>query len=95
MLVELSVDSYIAEHGLQRRDSLSRNVGAVLASLLERELIDQQYHDELDPIRRHEDLISVASMQRYLHSLDFAPMENELRTYWVRLGRFLIACLSR
>jgi hypothetical protein len=34
-------------------------------------------------------------MQRYIHSPDFAPMENELRTYWTRLGRFLIAALSR
>jgi hypothetical protein len=95
MLVELAVDGYIAEHHLQHRDTLSRKVGVVLASLLQRELIDQQYHDELDRIRRDDQLISVASMQRYLHSPDFAPMENELRTYWMRFGRFLVACLAR
>jgi hypothetical protein len=28
-------------------------------------------------------------------SPDFAPMENELRIYWIRLGRFLVATLKR
>lgn len=95
ILVELSVESYIAEHGLQTRDDLSRKVGAVVTSLLQRRLIDQQYHDELQRIRRDDELISVASMQRYIHSPDFAPMQNELRAYWNRLGRFLIVCLTR
>jgi len=45
--------------------------------------------------RLNDQLISVASMQRYIHSPDFAPMENELSTYWVRLGRFLVATLNR
>jgi len=95
ILVELSVESYIAEHNLPTRDDLSRKVGAVVTSLLQRGQIDQQYHDELQRIRRDDELISVASMQRYIHSPDFAPMQNELRAYWARLGRFLVACLTR
>lgn len=95
ILVELSVESYIAEHALTVQDNLSRKVGAVATHLLNRQIIDQAYYDELDRIRQNDQLISVASMQRYIHSPDFAPMENELRTYWVRLGRFLIAVLSR
>jgi hypothetical protein len=95
ILVELSVESYIAEHGLVVADNLSRKVGAVASDLLQRQIIDRAYFDELDRIRMADQLISVASMQRYIHSPDFAPMENELRTYWVRLGRFLQATLSR
>lgn len=95
MLVELSVESYIAEHGLQVPDNLARKVGAVNAHLLQREIIDRAYHDELERMRLHDQLISVPSMQRYLHSPDFAPLENELRTYWVRMGRFLVAALNR
>jgi hypothetical protein len=94
ILLELTVESYIAEHQLANPDTLSRKVGAVAAHLLGRELIDQHYHDEIGRMRREDQLISVASMQRYVHSLDFAPMENELRAYWTRLGRFLIAALS-
>jgi hypothetical protein len=95
ILVELSVESYIAEHGLVVADNLSRKVGAVATDLLQRQIIDRAYFDELERIRMADQLISVASMQRYIHSPDFAPMENELRTYWARLGRFLQATLSR
>lgn len=95
ILLELSVESYIAEHGLNVPDNLSRKVGAVSGDLLQRQIIDRAYFDELERIRLNDQLISVASMQRYIHSPDFAPMENELRTYWVRLGRFLVATLNR
>ncbi|HVM22082.1 MAG TPA: hypothetical protein VM308_02120 [Sphingomicrobium sp.] len=95
ILLELTVESYISEHDLRTRDDLSRKVGAVAADLRARGVIDQQYHDELDRMRRDDQLISVASMQRYIHSPDFAPMESELRTYWARLGRFLVAALNR
>jgi len=95
ILLELSTESYIAEHGLNVPDSLSRKVGLVSANLLQRHIIDRDYFDELERIRLNDQLISVASMQRYIHSPDFAPMENELRTYWVRLGRLLAAMLNR
>lgn len=95
ILVELSVESYIAEHGLQVADNLSRKVGAVNAHLHQRQIIDRPYYDELERLRQADQLISIASMQRYIHSPDFAPMENELRIYWVRLGRFLVATLNR
>lgn len=95
ILVELSVESYIAEHNLQPRNDLSHKVGAVATSLLQRGLIDRHYHDEIDRMRRSDELISIATMQRYIHSQDFAPMENELRTYWNRLNRFLVAALNR
>lgn len=95
ILLELTVESYIAEHALNVPDNLSRKVGAVAASLLQRQIINRDYFDELERIRLNDQLISVASMQRYIHSPDFAPMENELRTYWARLGRFLVATLNR
>jgi hypothetical protein len=95
ILLELTVEGYINKHDLRTRDDLSRKVGAVAADLLRRGVIDQRYHDELDRLRRDDQLMSIASMQRYIHSADFAPMESELRAYWTRLGRFLIAALNR
>jgi hypothetical protein len=95
ILVELLVENYIAEYGLQAQDNLGRKVGVVSAHLLQRQVIDRAYYEELERIRLNDQLISIASMQRYIHSPEFAPMENELRTYWVRLGRFLVAMLSR
>jgi hypothetical protein len=95
ILIELTVESYLVEHGLQAPDTLSHKVRVVVGSLLERGLIDQHYHDELSRMRRDDELISIASMQRFIHSPNFAPMENELRAYWARLGPFIVAALNR
>lgn len=95
ILLELAVESYMAEHDLRAEDRLARKLGAVARHLLEREMIDQDYFDELERLRQNDQLISVASMQRYVHSPDFAPMESEIRAYWTRLGRFLVASLNR
>lgn len=95
ILLELAVEGYVAEHGLVVPDNLSRKVGAVSNHLLGRQIIDRAYFDELERMRLNDQLISIASMQRYVHSPDFGPMENELRIYWMRLGRFLVAALSR
>ena len=95
ILLELTVEGYIAEHGLAAQDNLARKVGGVSRHLLGRQIIDEAYHDEIERMRLNDQLISIASMQRYVHSPDFGPMEAELRTYWMRLGRFLVAALSR
>jgi hypothetical protein len=95
ILLELAVESYIVDHEIAPRNTLAQRVGGVADHLLGRDLIDQAYRDELERMRQHNELISVASMQRLLHSQEFAPIENELRAYWARLGRFLIACVSR
>jgi hypothetical protein len=95
MLIELTVEGYIADHQLNNPDDLSRKVGQVARDLLQRQVVDQGYFDEIERIRRGDELISVPSMQRYIHSPNFAPLEGELRTYWTRLGRFIVAALSR
>jgi len=94
MLLELAVEGYITVHGIDERNDLSRRVGAVARSLRDRDLIDQRYFEEVERIRRADQLISVASMQRLLHSPDFAPLEAEFRTYWNRLSRLIVAAIS-
>jgi len=94
MLLELSIEGYVREHGLQERAELSRRVGAVARSLFERDLLDARYLQEIERIRRDDELISIASMQRLLHSPDFAPMEQEFRAYWNRLGRLITSALT-
>jgi hypothetical protein len=59
-----------------------------------RDAIDQHYRDELERLRQHDELLSIASMQRYVHSPNFAPLQNELVAYWTRLGPFLHAVVS-
>lgn len=95
ILIELTVQDYIDRHRVRSGDNLAQKFGAVSRSLLDAELIDRDYFDELERMRQHEEIISVPSMQRYIHSPNFAPLEGELRAYWARLGRFLITSLNR
>lgn len=95
MLLELSVEGYLVEHELRQDQNLPQKFRVVADSLLARGLIDQDYRDEIERMRQHNELISIPSMQRYLHSPNFAPMRAELIDYWTRLGRFLIVCVGR
>lgn len=94
IIVELAVEGYLKNRQLPVRDTLSRNVGSVVNDLHEREIIELNYRDELDRLSRNDELISFRSMQRYVHSPNFAPLPKELATYWNRLGTFLVAALT-
>lgn len=94
ILLELAVEGYLEARNLRAGDNLSQKVRAVAADLLERDVLDEQYFHEIDRLRQHDELISIRSMQRYVHSPTFAPLTRELLAYWTRLGRFIAACLS-
>jgi len=94
ILLELVADSYIHGRNLGQHDNLSQKIRACSNDLLGRAVIDQAYHDEIERMRQHSELISIRSMQRYVHSDTFAPLPNELSAYWIRLGRFITACLN-
>lgn len=93
ILLELSLKDYLARHEIQERNELTNNFRLVYDSLRKRDIIEQAYVDELARMREDE-LISIRSMQRYVHSPRFAPMPNELQAYWTRLGGFLIHTIS-
>lgn len=94
ILLELAVEGYLNDCGLNQPDNLAQKVRASAADLLQRNIIDQAYFDELDRMRQHSELISIRSMQRYVHSATFAPLPNEIVAYWTRLGRLILACLN-
>lgn len=95
ILLELGVEDYITEHELRNVEGLAQKFRLVADHLLERGFLDQEYRNELERLRQHEELISIRSMQRFVHSGTFAPMRTELIAYWMRLNRFLIFCLGR
>jgi hypothetical protein len=95
ILLELAVTSYNETRDIGREnDSLERRVRLAALDLEKREIIDHEYGLEIDRMRQETELISIRSMQRYVHSADFAPLPNELRTYWTRLSRLIASCLT-
>lgn len=95
MLLELSTESYITHHELRDGDNLAQKVRISADHLLTRGVLEQEYRAELERMRQGDELISIRSMQRYVHSEHFAPMPNELITYWGRLGPFILGCVNR
>lgn len=94
ILIDLTIEYYIARRGIQRRDTLARNVGVVANDLQARGMITPEYRAKIDRLRQNDELISIASLHRYVHSPRFAPMAAELTAYWTRLGEFLRVCLA-
>lgn len=94
ILLEMAADSYLNNRALQNPDNLSHKIRSASLDLLNRDVIDREYQAELDRMRQHSEIISIRSMQRYVHSQTFAPLPNELIVYWQRLGPFISACLN-
>ncbi len=94
ILIDITIEYYLDRYQLRRRDTLARNVGVVAEDLLQRGLITADYKGEIDRIRLNDELISIASLHRYVHSARFAPMAAELTAYWTRLGEFLRVSLA-
>lgn len=89
ILLELSVESYLAHHEIVQNGTLSQKVRSVIDSLQARGAIDNHHYSEIERMRRGDELISISSIQRFVHSPRFAPMPNELVAYWMRLGTIL------
>lgn len=94
MLLELTVRNYLDSKNMAIKDGLATQFRDVAGDLLKRHLIDDEYFQELERLRLHDELISIRSMQRFLHSENFTPNSGELTTYWARLRVFLLRALS-
>lgn len=94
ILLELSTESFLTSVEQRLGQGLAINFRTAIMYMNRNALIEEEYFDELDRMRQHTELISIPSMQRYVHSQDFAPLPGELEAYWTRLNRFLHTCLT-
>lgn len=93
ILLELASVDYLERHEIRVRNELASNFRLVYESLRDRDILEPDYINELARMREDE-LISIRSMQRFVHSQRFAPVRTELNIYWVRLGHYLIQAIS-
>lgn len=94
ILVELLTENYLRNAGVVLGQGFSANFRQALTHLQRAQHIEQDYFDELDRMRQHTEIISISSMQRYVHSPNFAPLPDELLALWVRLRVYVICCLT-
>lgn len=94
ILLELATESLLRNSEIDLAQGLSANFRRAADHLRQHDHIEAAYFDELERMRQHTELLSIPSMQRYVHSPSFAPLPDELLTTWMRLRTYVIACLT-
>jgi len=97
VLVELSLDNYISKTGLAtvyENDNLSNRAGKVAADLFAKKKIDKKYHDECRRLQNGDQLFSVATMNRWVHSPTFNPSPQHMTSMWDSIADFVILCIN-
>lgn len=97
VLVELATENYIDQTKLStinQGDSLARRVLKVAADLEAHGKIDQKYLQLLSKFPQTDHLLSADTLNRYVHSPNFAPSPDHLRALWDWMADYLVHCLN-
>ncbi|HIH2651563.1 TPA: ParB/Srx family N-terminal domain-containing protein [Burkholderia cenocepacia] len=92
-LVELSVEHYQDVRKLTKRDSLAKNVASLANDFLTKQWINIH---QFDTVIRHTQtdggLLSIKSLQKYVHSPEAHPNQQVINTMWDEIGYFVGQC---
>lgn len=97
VLLELAIENYIRQSGLKTvnaDDSLARRVLRVSQDLYKNGRIDQKYFELLEKFPQKDALLSADTLNRYVHSPNFAPSSDHLTALWDWLADFIVHCLN-
>lgn len=97
VLFELSVENYISETGLStvdEKDTLVRRAVKVAEDLRANGKIDKKYLDTCKKLQQSEDIVSMDTLNRWVHSPNFNPSPEHLKAVWSTLSLFLVCCLN-
>ncbi|MBA9030398.1 hypothetical protein [Rhizobium leguminosarum] len=97
VLVELALDNYVSKTGLQtvhNNDSLSNRAGKVATDLFAKKKIDKKYYDECKRLQNGDQLFSVATMNRWVHSSTFNPSPQHLTSMWDSISDMVVLCIN-
>lgn len=97
VLLELAVENYIAQTklaGVNANDSLARRVLLVAVDLQRRGKINQKYFELIQKFPQRDSLLSADTLNRYVHSPNFAPSPEHLMALWDWLADFIVHCLN-
>jgi len=97
VLLELSVENYISQTKLatiQHNDTLARRMLRVAEDLHAKTKIDKKYLEVFQKAPQLDALVSVDTLNRYIHSPNFAPSPDHLSALWDTLSAFVVHCLN-
>jgi hypothetical protein len=97
VLVELATENYIAQtqpSTIALNDTLAKRVLKVAEHLKANGKIDKKYCELLSKFPQHDNLLSADTLNRYVHSPNFAPSPDHLRAMWDWMAEYLVHCLN-
>jgi hypothetical protein len=97
VLLELAVDNYITQTKLatvSENDRLAKKILTVAEDLHSRSKITAKYRDVFRKAQNMDALISTDTLNRYVHSPQFAPSPDHLKALWDTLAEFIVLCLN-
>lgn len=96
VLLELSIENCIkqAKVPVQEGDKLAARALKCATHLHDAGDIDQKQLGVIKKFQQLDQLVSADTMNRYVHSPNFAPSPEHLMSLWDSLADFIVACLS-
>jgi hypothetical protein len=96
VLIELALENYIKEAGVtvHENDKLATRLEKAAAHLLAAGKIDGKQMDVVRKFKQGDKLISADTLNRYVHSPNFAPSPEHLMSMWDSLADLIVLLLT-
>ncbi|MRG55706.1 hypothetical protein GF108_08935 [Phyllobacterium sp. SYP-B3895] len=97
VLIELSAENYIQQQNLavvHTNDKLAVRVQKIGSHMQGRGKLDKKQVTMLAKFQHTEELVSADTLNRYVHSPNFAPSSDHLTAIWDSLSEFIVLCLE-
>jgi hypothetical protein len=96
VLIELALENYIKEAGVpvHENDKLATRLEKVGRHLESARKIDSKQMDVIRKFKQGEKLVSADSLNKYVHSPNFAPSPEHLMSMWDSLADVIVLCLK-
>lgn len=96
VLVELSIENYItqASVAVHENDKLASRLEKVSAHLKAAGKINGKQLDVIKKFKQGDKLVSADTLNRYVHSPNFAPSPEHLTSMWDSLAEVIVLCLQ-
>ncbi|NOC92905.1 MULTISPECIES: hypothetical protein [unclassified Ruegeria] len=97
VLLELGVEHYVKVRNVSavhKNDKLALRISKVAQHMLDDGLIDNKYLGALKKLQQGDVIISMDTLNRYVHSPNFSVSPEHLKMLWGTLSDFIMLCLK-
>ncbi|PHR92601.1 MAG: hypothetical protein COA69_07125 [Robiginitomaculum sp.] len=97
VLLELSVKYYIETANVTSvhpNDKFNNKIRKAAESLRTKSKISDEYFADIKKLSQKENMVSLDTLHRYIHSENFSPSPNHLKPIWDILDEFIVQCLN-